>query len=252
MLFSVLRERKDLPPEIRASVERYSQSPTRYNFSLLVQDLAGFSGPLAAATSGKEVSPANLHDTSHRPVSDWSVPDYSVPDVSVPDRRRARKRFPIVVYADHVRSPYNLGSIIRTAEGLGAAGVMVSPDAPRLDHPRLVRAAMGCDRWIPVRRGNLSEALRWIGGTPVVLETGGTPLFSASFPPSGVLVLGNEELGVSPETLELAASVGRQTVQIPMWGRKASLNVGVALGIALSRWVQEASEGASGAVSGQD
>jgi TrmH family RNA methyltransferase len=67
-----------------------------------------------------------------------------------------------------------------------------------------------------------------------VLETGGTAINEFVFPKQGIVIIGSEELGVSPEALE-RATYGRVT--IPMKGIKASLNVGVAFGILMQAWV---------------
>ncbi|MBR7078947.1 MAG: TrmH family RNA methyltransferase, partial [Treponema sp.] len=67
-----------------------------------------------------------------------------------------------------------------------------------------------------------------------VLETGGTPIQEFDFPKKGIVIIGSEELGVSPEALNRAT---HGTVSIPMTGLKASLNVGVAFGILMQAWV---------------
>jgi TrmH family RNA methyltransferase len=72
-----------------------------------------------------------------------------------------------------------------------------------------------------------------------VLETGGDDICEFDFPERGICVIGSEELGVSPEALK-AASYGR--VSIPMKGLKASLNVGVAFGILMQKWVESLSK----------
>ncbi len=69
----------------------------------------------------------------------------------------------------------------------------------------------------------------------LALEQGGTPLHRFHFPPRGVVIVGSEELGVSPEAL-LAADKMDGRVTIPLGGFKASLNVSVAFGILLSAW----------------
>ena len=66
-----------------------------------------------------------------------------------------------------------------------------------------------------------------------VLETGGTPLRDFVFPKEGIVIIGSEELGVSPEALA-KGTYGQVT--IPMKGMKASLNVGVAFGILMEAW----------------
>ena len=71
------------------------------------------------------------------------------------------------------------------------------------------------------------------------LETGGTDIRKFDFPKKGIVIIGSEELGVSPEALALAKS---GTVTIPMTGIKASLNVGVAFGILMERWTSSISE----------
>lgn len=67
------------------------------------------------------------------------------------------------------------------------------------------------------------------------LETGGTDINEFKFPPRGICIIGSEELGVSPEALA-RATYG--IVTIPMKGLKASLNVGVAFGILMQKWVE--------------
>ena len=68
------------------------------------------------------------------------------------------------------------------------------------------------------------------------LETGGTDINEFKFPERGICIIGSEELGVSPEALA-RATYG--TVTIPMKGLKASLNVGVAFGILMQKWVEQ-------------
>jgi TrmH family RNA methyltransferase len=69
------------------------------------------------------------------------------------------------------------------------------------------------------------------------METGGVPLEEFPFPRRAVLIVGSEELGVSPRGLAAAdASLGR--VSIVTFGAKGSLNVSAAFGIAMQAWAQ--------------
>ncbi len=146
----------------------------------------------------------------------------------------AGKRFfspGMMVYAEDIRSPFNLGSIFRTAEAFGAEKVLVSPLCAPPEHPRAVRSAMGCIDYVPWERRALEELP---DDLPVfALETGGTDIADFKFPSRGIVIIGSEELGVSPEALCLATA-GR--VSIPMRGIKASINVGVAFGILMQEW----------------
>lgn len=143
-----------------------------------------------------------------------------------------RDFFPgVMVYAEDIRSPFNLGSIVRTAEAFGAEKLFLSPHCTDLAHPRAIRSSMGCDKILPWERTSLDQLPEDI---PVfTLETGGTDISEFVFPEKGIVILGSEELGVSPEALK-RATYG--CVSIPMKGMKASLNVGVAFGILMQAW----------------
>ena len=140
----------------------------------------------------------------------------------------------LFIYAEDIRSPFNLGSIFRTAEAFGAEKLFLSPFCTDPAHPRAIRSAMGCMDFLPYERLALDEVCAALPDIPVfALETGGTPLEQFDFPERGIAVIGSEELGINPDTLK-KASYG--TVTIPMCGVKASLNVGVAFGILMQAW----------------
>ena len=143
----------------------------------------------------------------------------------------------VYVYAEDIRSPFNCGSIFRTAEAMGAEKVLISPLCIDPHHPKALRSGMGCVETIGFERKSVGELKDFAKerDLPIfVLETGGTPIEEFKFPPKGICIIGSEEFGVSPEALD-AATYGR--VSIPMKGLKASLNVGVAYGIVMQAWV---------------
>jgi TrmH family RNA methyltransferase len=136
------------------------------------------------------------------------------------------------VYLEDIRSPFNVGTILRTAEALGFEEVLLSGGCADPLHPRALRSSMGAVSLIPWRRCPTEELL---GLGPIfALELGGCPLEEFVFPPKGLLILGSEELGVSASCLALA---GERRVSIPMRGIKASINVAVAFGIAAQAWI---------------
>ncbi len=147
---------------------------------------------------------------------------------------RARDFYPgVCVYAEDIRSPFNIGSIFRSAEAMGAEKVLISPHCIDPNQPRAIRSGMGCIETMGWERLSLDELTPDL---PVfALETGGTPIEEFKFPEKGICIIGSEELGVSPEALA-RATYG--TVTIPMKGLKASLNVGVAFGILMQKWVE--------------
>ena len=147
---------------------------------------------------------------------------------------RQREFYPgMCVYAEDIRSPFNIGSIFRSAEAMGAEKVFISPHCIDPTQPRAIRSGMGCIETMGWERLALDELPQDL---PVfALETGGTDINEFEFPEKGICVIGSEELGVSPEALG-KATYGRVT--IPMKGLKASLNVGVAFGILMEKWVE--------------
>ena len=145
----------------------------------------------------------------------------------------------VYVYAEDIRSPFNLGSIFRSAEAMGAEKVFVSPMCVPPEHPKALRSGMGCIETLGWEKMNLEELEAFAGSKQIpifVLETGGTPINEFQFPDKGICIIGSEELGVSPAALD-KAKYGRVT--IPMKGLKASLNVGVAWGILMEKWMEE-------------
>ena len=167
--------------------------------------------------------------------ADWDLHDYLSPPLpGLGDPRAEPRQFlpGLKVYLEDIRSPFNVGSILRTAEALGFEEVLLSPNCADPRHSRAARSSMGAVDMIPWRRHRLED----LPSTETIfaLELGGSPLREFSFPKQGILILGSEELGVSGPALSLA---GERRVSIPMRGIKASINVAVAFGIAAQAWV---------------
>lgn len=151
------------------------------------------------------------------------------------DRAR-RIVHPFTVVLDRIRSPFNTGSIFRTADSFGVSSILLVEPAASPDHPRAQRSARGCTETVPWNLVSVSDIGDELKGQPVfALELGGTACSDFPFPKKGAVIVGSEELGVSPEMLSLAdASLGR--VSIPLAGSKGSLNVSVAFGILMHQW----------------
>jgi RNA methyltransferase, TrmH family len=142
-----------------------------------------------------------------------------------------RRVFPGVrAYLEDIRSPFNVGSIFRSADAFGVAELLVSGFTADPGHPRAVRSAMGAVEVVPWKRCGL-ESLD-VDGEAFALELRGEPIDTFGFPERGIVVIGSEELGVSPEAMRCC----RRTVSIPMLGAKGSLNVGVAFGVLMAAW----------------
>ncbi len=137
---------------------------------------------------------------------------------------------------DAVQDPGNVGTMLRTALGFGATGLVALKGTADLTNPKVIRAAMGASFRLPavsaapdefVAWGRLQRAEVWVadvsGDPPDRL-----PRRSAERSPVA-LVVGNEGAGVSPP-LETAAD---RRIAIPLARGVESLNVAVAAGILL-------------------
>ena len=136
----------------------------------------------------------------------------------------------VLLVLDAVQDPGNFGTLVRTAEALGAAGVLALPGTVDAWNPKAVRAAAGSSFRLPIVSTRWSELAPWLGERKIrVLASTmeGEPLGGLSG--GSALVVGNEGAGVSQETLTHAdACVG-----IPLRGRAESLNVAAAAAILL-------------------
>ncbi len=135
------------------------------------------------------------------------------------------------VAMDDVNDPKNLGSIIRTADAMGADGVWISPNSADYYGPKAQRAAMGSTFHMHVEVCELASRLhkfQKLGGTVIAGGLAGEGKLQDGYSKACV-VIGNEARGVSAEVLAHA----NQQFTIPLYGRAESLNAGVAAGILL-------------------
>lgn len=144
------------------------------------------------------------------------------------------------LFIDDIRSPFNLGSIFRSGEAFGVNRIFLSEDCPEPNHPRAIKSSRGTSASIPHQTIPFKNKKDFLNSqaqnlTVFALECGGTSIGEFTFPDKGLAIIGSEELGVSPEALEVAKASGG-IVSIPMSGKKGSINVSTATGIMLSRW----------------
>jgi TrmH family RNA methyltransferase len=174
--------------------------------------------------------------TLGRDWADWDMetPGDDVPRGVVPGDRSST--LPIRVFLDGLRSPFNVGSIMRTSLAFGVEKIWISPEGASPNHRRAKRSAMGAAESLSWDICPLNELPTKEIGTIFALEVGGTGISDFHFPENGTVIIGSEELGVSPGSMNRAQNDGG-IVSIPMPGPKASINVGVAFGILVRQWV---------------
>ncbi len=144
-------------------------------------------------------------------------------------------RLPLTVLVDNVRSLYNVGSIFRTSDGVMVQHLLLSGYTPTPPRKEIEKTALGATSSVPwSHTKDPVESLHNLksqGMKICCLEQTdqSIPYFDvtkSNFPLC--LVLGNEVTGVSPSLIRLCDFA----IEIPMYGKKHSLNVSVAYGIA--------------------
>ena len=139
---------------------------------------------------------------------------------------------PLCMVLENLQDPGNLGTILRTAEGAGVTGILLTDDSVDLYNPKVIRSTMGSIYRMPfLYTDDLHGTLqRW--------KEKGIRLFAAhlkgevsydqaEYREAGAFLIGNESRGLTDETAALADTL----VRIPMLGRVESLNAAVASAI---------------------
>jgi TrmH family RNA methyltransferase len=216
------------------AADLFSADPDGAPFYRFIQDIAADtplwqdSGLIRAVNAARYAIYGELGQTK----ADWDFVDHS-------GRLNpaARQVFAgTALFLEDLRSPFNIGAIFRAAESFGIEKIFLSEHAADPRHPRALRSSMGCVNSVPWERAALPA------GLPVfALETGGVSSREFPFPVQGVMLIGNEELGLSQAALE-AAKKSAGVVSIPTFGAKGSLNVAQAAAIALYEWTQKRSQ----------
>ncbi len=141
----------------------------------------------------------------------------------------------VIVVLDRPNSPGNIGSLLRSADALGVAGVIITGHAADVYDPKTVRASRGSLFAVPaIRVDSPSDALDWLrrqedmalAGTS---ENAAHTLWEHDFRGPTALVVGNETTGMSAFWADACDSV----VRIPMTGSASSFNATVAGSITL-------------------
>jgi 23S rRNA (guanosine2251-2'-O)-methyltransferase len=158
-------------------------------------------------------------------------------------KSKAITETPVIVFADGITDPHNLGAIIRTAEALGAQGLVIPQRRASGITSTVMKVSAGALEHFPVARVvNLHRALQdlkeegfWIYGTAA---NGSKQLHEVKFSGATVLVVGSEGEGLSLLTQRYCDFL----VSIPLLGKTPSLNASVAAGMALyeiyrNKWV---------------
>lgn len=149
-------------------------------------------------------------------------PEYSLDDLLI-------RRNGVFVVLEDLQDPGNLGTIIRTGEGAGIAGVIMSGNTVDIFNPKTIRATMGSIYRVPfVYVQDMAEAIKRLQKADVAVYAAhlkGEQYYDAfDYTKGSAFLIGNEGNGLKEETALLADTY----VKIPMAGQVESLNAAIA------------------------
>ncbi|NLA57977.1 MAG: 23S rRNA (guanosine(2251)-2'-O)-methyltransferase RlmB [Firmicutes bacterium] len=177
---------------------------------------------------------------AHQGVMGWREPvEYAeLPDLL--ENAWESARTPLLVILDGIQDPHNLGSVLRTAEAVGAHGIVIPKRRAVGLTATVAKVSAGALEYVPVARvTNLSQAIEavkeaglWVVGADM---DGEMLHFEADLTGPLALVVGSEGKGLARLTKEKCDL----TVRLPMYGKINSLNAAVAAAVMLYEVVRQ-------------
>lgn len=178
-----------------------------------------------------EVSSKDMERMSHMKTPPGILATAQIPNelpIPLGPEALAGAKVPTLLVCDGISDPGNLGTLIRTAEWFGLAGVVCDRRGVDPWNTKCLQAAMGSAFRMPIWITSVDEWLPTFKGPSCALDAGGEPLDQIPFQPAA-LIVGSESHGLSHAARKAATTVAA----IPGVGLAESLNAGVAGSIAM-------------------
>jgi len=148
------------------------------------------------------------------------------------------KNAPIVI-AFQIKTPENIGNIIRLADNAGCQKVIIATDGKNIRFSKVKKTAGLSFDSMPWEICNISDLFNKIptGYKIVSLETSSDSenIFTSNLPEKVAIIVGNEIVGIDNEILSKSDLI----VHIPLLGHNTSMNVSHALAVALFEWQRQ-------------
>lgn len=138
----------------------------------------------------------------------------------------------LVLCLDQVRDPGNLGTIIRVADWYGLTQLACGTGTAEWWNPKVIQASMGSFTRVKPYYLDLNELITNTGLPAFGADMAGQPVHQFAWPQRGLLIMGNESNGLSPDM----AKALNDKLTIPQFGGAESLNVGIATAVFLDNW----------------
>lgn len=165
-------------------------------------------------------------------ISDTTTPQGILAIVKQPEfnfEEILKKENICLLFLENIRDPGNLGTIMRSSEGAGVDGIVLSNESVDIYNPKVIRSTMGAIYRMPfVYEDEFADALinkyKRIGiKLYAAYLDGAVDYAKIIYPPKTGIIIGNESNGISEKVVKLADEL----IKIPMKGQLESLNAAV-------------------------
>lgn len=140
-----------------------------------------------------------------------------------------KKESATLLFLDDLRDPGNLGTIVRTAEGAGIDGIVLSKESVDMFNPKVIRSTMGAIYRMPfIYEKDLASTIKnkYIDNGFVMYAAhlqGAKDYSKIDYPKKTGIIIGNEANGISKEVIDVVENM----IKIPMEGQVESLNAAI-------------------------
>jgi len=150
---------------------------------------------------------------------------------------------PLLLIAENLEKPGNLGTLLRTADATGVDAVIVCGNKTDINNPNVIRASIGTLFFIPIVEATALETLQWLNEQDIesvaTFPDATTPYTNIQLANKGIaIVVGAEDHGLESIWNQQAT----HKVSIPMLGKNDSLNVATAAAILLYETIRQRNE----------
>lgn len=175
-----------------------------------------------------------IHESDLKKISALTTPNSCLAVFKIPAEKKVIDSGLILVL-DSIRDPGNLGTILRLCDWFGVDQLICSKDAVDIYNPKVVQATMGSIARVNVNYVDLKVFISQTKLPVFGTFMDGKNIYKSVLPQEGIIIMGNEANGISPELEKLA----KNKLAIPRFGKlqkTESLNVATATAIVLSEF----------------
>lgn len=192
-------------------------------------DPARFPGPPVPAEVELSVAPEGMDRASYRRRSQGVIAVFARFEMEL--SHLVIPPSPLFLLAESIEKPGNLGALLRTADAVGAAGLIVTDTGADPFNPNVIRSSTGTLFSVPIAVTTLDRAITWLRGHDISIHAADPGaadlLWSLDLTGPCALIAGSEHHGLS----DRARSAADSLVRIPMEGDADSLNVSVSMAV---------------------